>query len=113
MARKRIARRISKTMRAEILATAKSKGLTAAQVEKKFKVSRWTYYGWRKRSNKVGTGLVRRGRPIGTTRGPGTGSIQAEIRAALPTILREELARALATLVGGGTATRRRRSRRS
>lgn len=111
MARKRIARRISRTQRAKILATAKSQGLTAAQVEKKFKVSRWTYYGWRKNRGAGPRGAIRRGRPAGITTA-GTTNIQASIRAALPSILREELARALSSLIGGGTVTRRRRRRK-
>ena len=107
MAKKRIARRVSRRMRAEILATAKSEGLTAVQVEKRFKISRWTYYGWRKRRGPAGRGR------LAATRGGSSAAIQAQIRAALPTILREELARALAGLMAGGTTGRRRRRRRS
>ena len=109
MAKKRIARRISRTQRSKILATAKSEGLTAAQVEKKFGVSRWTYYGWRKRGAHGRGFTARAGRTTGWTRGASAGVLRAEVRATLPAILREELARALAGIFGSGGTTRRRK----
>lgn len=112
MAKKRVARRISRDMRSRILATAKAEGLTAAQVEKKFGVSRWTYYGWRKRGSNVRGVSGRAGRTTGRTMGMGAGLIRAEVRATLPTILREEIARALAGIFGTTHTTRRRRKSR-
>lgn len=109
MAKRRVARRIDPATRAKILATAKSQGLTAIQVEKKFGVSRWTYYGWRKRKGPGRAGTARRGRAPVAARGGG--SLQREIRAVLPAILREEIARAITGLLGGGRVVRRRRRR--
>jgi hypothetical protein len=60
-------------------------------VEKKYGVSKWTFYGWRKN----------RPRPAGRVAqvqvvAPSQAMIQREIRAVLPGILREEIAIALA-----------------
>lgn len=112
MAKKRVARRISRTLRSKILATAKSQGLTAAQVEKKFGVSRWTYYGWRKRGAQGRGYTVRTGRLTGGAKGASAGVIRAAVRATLPGILREELARAFAGIFGAAAMTRRRRKGR-
>lgn len=112
MAKKRVARRISRTMRSKILSTAKAHRLTAAQVEKKFGVSRWTYYGWRKRGARGRGYTARAGRTTGVARGASAGVLRAEVRATLPAILREELARAFAGIFSGATTTRRRRKTR-
>jgi transposase-like protein len=109
VAKKRVARRISRDLRSRILNTARTEGLTAAQVEKKFGVSRWTYYGWRKRGAR-GRGVTTRGtRTTVVARGTSVGMIRDEVRATLPTILREEIARALAGIFGAAVVARRRR----
>jgi len=79
--------------RARILAEAEAKGLTAEQVEKRYGVSKWTYYGWKKRSAKPS---VARGAVQYKAAGPSADVIRREIRAVLPGILREEIASALA-----------------
>jgi hypothetical protein len=99
-------------MRSKILSTAKAHRLTAAQVEKKFGVSRWTYYGWRKRGARGRGYTARAGRTTGVARGASAGVLRAEVRATLPAILREELARAFAGIFSGATTTRRRRKTR-
>jgi transposase-like protein len=56
--------RYTPARRAEILAAAKQKGLTAIQVQKRFGVTPVTYYSWRKTA---GTSS-KRGRPAGAVR---------------------------------------------
>ncbi len=84
--------------------------MTAAEVEKKYGISRWTFYGWRKR-----TGPGRSSRRAYSVRGNNTGgsveTLRSEIRAALPGILREELARAFGSLFQGQGRRGRRASR--
>jgi transposase len=81
--------------RARILAEAKAKGLTAEQVAKRYGVSKWTYYGWKKQGGKS-TGVVARS----AAKGPTAEMVRREVRAVLPGILREEIARALSGLIG-------------
>ncbi len=47
--KKKTQKRLTRTARAQILATAKANGWTADLVAKKFGVSKWAVYGWRKR----------------------------------------------------------------
>jgi len=92
MPKKRVLKRLPSAKKAMILREAETKGLTAEQVEKKYGVSKWTFYGWRKN------------RPVPVARGtaqmkvaaPSPAMLQREIRAVLPGILREEIASALA-----------------
>jgi transposase-like protein len=112
MAKKKMKKSISRATRAQILAIAKAKGWTAKQVAKKFGISAWTFYGWRKRTASGAKGARRGkkpGRPVGSSTSGSTVSTAAlrdEIRAALPGILREELARAIRAMLGGGTGRR-------
>ena len=107
MPRRKAFKRVSREERAKILSAAEKQGWTAADVEKKFGISRWTFYGWRKRT---GPGRPRRaaaGR--GASAGVGAETLRAELRALLPGILREEVAFALGTLLQGRRGRRARR----
>jgi transposase len=81
--------------RTRILAEAKAKGLSAEQVEKKYGVSKWTYYGWKRRA-----GMSLGPRPSRVVKGPTANMVRAEVRAVLPGILREEIARAIGQMLG-------------
>jgi transposase-like protein len=98
---------VSREERAKILATAEKRGWTAAEVEKRYGISRWTFYGWRKRT---GPGRSRRETTLrgGAVKGD---VLRAELRAALPGILREEIARAFGMLFQ--ISAPRRRGRRA
>jgi transposase-like protein len=104
--RRKAFKRVSREQRAKILAAAEKQGWTAADVEKKFGISRWTFYGWRKRT---GPGRGRRGAGVRGGAVVGAEALRSEIRALLPSILREEVAFALGTLL---QARRGRRPRR-
>lgn len=107
MPRRKAFKRVSREERAKILASAEKHGWTAADVEKKFGISRWTFYGWRKRT---GPGRSRRGAGArGAVAGISADALRTELRAVLPGILREEVAYALGTLL---QARRGRRPRR-
>jgi transposase-like protein len=115
MARKTSRKRIPRAERTKILAQAKANGWTAQQVAKKYGISAWTYYGWRKRSS----GTTKTARWTGRTAaassiksGATTAALKSEIRAVLPEILRDEIARTLMTVIGRGTTTRRRRGKK-
>ena len=100
MAKKQTRKRISSSDRAKIMAEAKTKGMTAQQVAKKYGISAWTYYGWRKRTSKTArraSRLVGRGTTTGRV---SANTLRSEIRAVLPGILRDELARTMAALFG-------------
>ena len=98
-------KRLSRSARAKILAEMKKSGMTAKQIGRKYGISPWTVYGWRKRpSGKAG----RRAKGSGRAAGIGSAALRAEIRAALPRILRDELARAITSMIGGGKRRRRR-----
>jgi len=114
VARKRPARRIDPRKRAEILAAADKLGLTADQVERRFGVSKWTYYAWRKRLARHrtrGSRSAARGAAIRRIRRPGAppraaGSprtpaldLGATVRAILPHLIAEELSRAFAEIL--------------
>jgi len=110
MPKKRKLKRVSKRDRAKILAEMKARGLTAERVAKKYRVSKWTIYGWRKRKGKTS---ARGGQRTSTnTKEISVSALRAEIRSALPAILSEELARALRTVVAQVMVNRRRRARK-
>lgn len=113
MPKKTTRKRLSSADRSRILAEAESRGWTAQQVAKRYGISAWTYYGWRKR----GAGKATRGTKTRGVQGRAAGgatlsanALRTEIRAALPGILREELGNALMNIVGRGTVRRRRRT---
>jgi transposase len=107
MPKKRKLKRVSQSARAKILAEMKARGLTADQVAKKYRGSKWTVYGWRKRKGKT---AARGSRRSGTnTKGAVASAVRAEIRAALPGILRKELARAVTRMLRDRRPVRRRR----
>ncbi|MFH1279975.1 MAG: transposase [Candidatus Eisenbacteria bacterium] len=94
--KKRPVRATTAAQRKRIMADAKKNGMTADQVAKKYGISKWTYYGWTKRAGGTTTRKKSGTRTKTTTIDPKT--IRAEIRAVLPGILREELARALGVM---------------
>jgi transposase len=87
---------LSRADRTRILAEAKSKGWTAEQIAKKAGVSKWTVYGWKKRSAAKGKRTtVKRERPVGLrTSG---GSLGEMLRPLIAQMVREELARLAGT----------------
>lgn len=92
---------VSVVDRKKIMAEAKAKGLTADQVAKKYGISKWTVYGWKQRSRGATTQKTMRTAVTKTTViDPKT--LRSEIRAVLPGILREELARALGVMTKRG-----------
>jgi transposase-like protein len=94
MPKKRVLKRLPRAKKAMILREAEVKGLTAEQVEKKYGVSKWTFYGWRKRLPKSAA----RGVVGSQAAAPSEAAIRRELRVMLPGILREELARALGSI---------------
>lgn len=89
--------------RAAILAAAQRENLTANDVQKKFGVVPVTYYSWRKKEGLVG----RRGRKpkwlASSSDGAAhTAQVQARVRALMPGIVREEVARSLWTFFASG-----------
>jgi transposase-like protein len=106
MPKKKARKALPRADRMKIIAEAKAKGLTATQVEKKYGVNKWTYYGWMKRTGKP---KVSRARGSISAKGAGAGAdvLRREIRAVLPGILRDELARAFAGLIGAKKTGRR------
>lgn len=107
--------RKSAASRSKILAEMVAKKMTAKQVSKKYGVSPWTIYGWRQRTGVAKPHGRKPGRPAkgsgSSSTGISAGVLREEIRAVLPAILREELARAIAGMVGGGGTQTRRRTR--
>jgi hypothetical protein len=84
---------LSRADRTRILAEAKSKGWTAEQIARKAGVSKWTVYGWNKRSAaKGGRTTVKRGRP-GRPARQATGSLAEMLRPLIAEMVRVELAR--------------------
>ena len=82
--------------RAAILAAAQRQNLTANDVQKKFGVVPVTYYSWRKREGLIGP----RGRKPAPVRSDGAAypaQVQAQVRALMPRIVREEVDRSLGT----------------
>lgn len=116
MAKKRGPKRLTRAERNRIISLAESQGLTAEQVEKKFGVSKWTYYGWRKRSATTrGTSTrgatARRGGKTnaGMSTTTTTRALRQELQTMLPALVREEITRTLADLVGRTSRGRGRR----
>ena len=99
MAKRRTPRRVSKTQKARILAAARSQGLTADQVAKKFGISKWTYYNWCKKPARA-TRASRHRKPAASG-GLTAVALRAEVRALLPRILQDELARLLTSVLRG------------
>jgi transposase-like protein len=95
MPKKRVLKRLPRAKKAFILREAEAKGLTAEQVEKKYGVSKWTFYGWRKNRAKspAARGAVGYEGAVLTSV-----ALQRELRVMLPRVLREELARALGSI---------------
>ena len=94
--------RYTEAKRSEILAAAKTEGLTAKDVQKKFGVTPVTYYSWRKKS---GAGKKRgprkRGaRPDGLIASGLRGEVQARVRAILPGLVQAEVSRYLDAAFG-------------
>jgi transposase-like protein len=90
-------RRYSDAERRKILDTAKSEGLTGAQVRDRFGVSTLTYYTWRK---KAATSRGRkRGRPARDNFGDFSGqlreAVRAKVREMLPEIIEQEIGASL------------------
>ena len=111
MAKTRRKRKVyTEQQRTTVLVAAQKEGLTAAEVEKRFKVKPITYYSWRKKAHLVG----RRGRrPMGVTSfgdipGQVRTAVQSRIRQVLPTIVRAEVGNYVKSLFGGGGRRRRR-----
>jgi len=100
--RKMSRKRLSAADRSRILAEAKVNNWTAEQIAKRFGVSKWTVYGWRKRKG-GGAGRRAPGRQISAR---GRGPLHEEFRSLLSEIVREEIARVLTSL-SQKTKTRR------
>jgi transposase-like protein len=94
MPKKRVLKRLPRAKKAMILREAEVKGLTAEQVEKRYGVSKWTFYGWRKRLPKSPA----RGGAGSQAAAPSEAMIRRELRAVLPGVLRQEIAIALASI---------------
>lgn len=101
MAKKATRRRYTAAEKKNILATAAKEGLTGADVQKKFGIAQLTFYRWR--------GPVRG--PKARARAAGTGAgganldairseVRAGVRAALPGVIREEVANYLDEILG-------------
>jgi len=93
--------RYTAAQKAKILAAAKEKGLTGAQVAKRFGVSTLTFYRWRGpvRRDALNRASNRRGwgRPKGSGKVKMDASVirrevQEQIRQVLPQVIREEVA---------------------
>lgn len=109
MPMKRSRKRLSSADRGRIMAEATAKGMTAKDVAKKYGISPWTYYGWRKRGAKSSSRMLRKVGWGTAPTGLSASTLRSEIRALLPDILREELGRALMGMMRTTAATRRRR----
>ncbi len=94
MPSKKVPKRISSAERASILAEAKAKGWTAAQIARKCGVSKWTVYGWRKRraSGSAKPATKR------TSAAPGSARVREDFRSMLSEIVRQELVKLLGTI---------------
>jgi len=96
VSRKRAARtsrskRTSSSDRSKILAEMKSAGLTVKQAAKKYGISAWTIYGWRKTRAGRPTAAAKRGRPVGSR--TSRGSLAEMLRPVIAELVREELTR--------------------
>lgn len=84
-------KRTSRADRATVLAEMKSARLTAKQAAKKYGISVWTIYGWRKTRAGRPTTPAKRGRPVGSRR---SGSSLAQmLRPVIAELVRQELTR--------------------
>ena len=81
--------------RAAILAAAQRHGLTANDVKKKFGVVPVTYYSWRKKEGLTGPRGRKATLPALRNNGVALTEVQATVRAIMPKIVREEVARSL------------------
>ena len=86
-------KRVSRADRSRILEEARTQGLTADQIAKKYGVSRWTVYGWRKRRAGQSTRSTVSG---GGSRGA-RGSLGEMLRPLINDMVREEMQRLLAS----------------
>jgi transposase-like protein len=98
MPKPRRGERYTEVFKKKVLAVAQRERLTAEKVQRRFGVSRVTFYKWR--------GPVGRGRRPGA---PGRVDVRAlerqmrdMVRSVLPRIIREEVAAALKRLTAGG-----------
>lgn len=104
MAKKRKRRtRYTDEQRSKILAVAKSEGLTAKAVHKRFGVTPVTYYSWRKKTS-AGKRRARRsggraGRNV-SLGGQVRDEVQARMRTLLPQLVRAEVSRYLDEALG-------------
>ncbi len=114
---KRPRKSYTEEQRQSILETAIKERLTALQVKKKFGVTPVTYYSWRKKNGIKGprgrrpavAANVSSALPTGTDIGSQVrAGVQAKVREILPAIVREEVARYLDSLFGGGASAPRR-----
>jgi transposase-like protein len=96
MPKPRRGKRYTDVFRKKVLAVAQRERLTAEKVQKRFGVSRVTFYKWR--------GPVGRGRRPGAPRRVDVRALERQmrdmVRSVLPRIIREELAVALGQLRG-------------
>ena len=110
-------KRFTPAKRAQILAAARSGGLTAKQVKAKYGVSAVTYYLWRRKAGLTGT----RGRATGMkftgTNASSKGlesmlrtAVRQRIQSALPTIVRDEVHSYFNTLLAKAPGRRGRRT---
>jgi transposase-like protein len=86
-----------------ILAAAKKEGLTGEQVKKRFGVSTLTFYRWRGpvRGRRGRSAAARaRGNGVRVNRDVLRGEVRSGIAQVLPGVIREEVSRALADLLG-------------
>lgn len=95
--------RFSDARRQEILQIAARERLTGAQVSKRFGISQVTYYLWRKKA-----GSVKRGSAT-VNLGGMEATIRSQVRSALQAMLPQLIEGEIATMLGGGQNTRRRR----
>ncbi|MFN0151857.1 MAG: helix-turn-helix domain-containing protein [bacterium] len=94
MPSKKVPKRISSAERTSILAEAKAKGWTAAQIAKKCGVSKWTVYGWRKR--RASGSAKPAAKRVGSA--PASASVREDFRSMLSEIVRQELVKLLGTI---------------
>jgi hypothetical protein len=83
--------RARRSGRAKILAEMRSAGLTAKEAAKKYGISIWTIYGWRKTRGGRPTTPAKRGRPVGSRRP--RSSLAEMLRPVIAELVRDELKR--------------------
>jgi DNA-binding CsgD family transcriptional regulator len=84
-------KRARQSDRATILAEMRSAGLTAKEAAKKYGISVWTVYGWRKTRGGRPTTPAKRGRPVGSRRP--RASLAEVLRPVIAELVRDELKR--------------------